>query len=237
MIVTPAVESRDGRCVQLVGGSYDQEMIGLSDPVGVAARWQSDGFGTLHVVDLDAATNRGSNADLVERILEAGTADVQVGGGLRSTDSVDRMIAAGAARVVLGTRALEDRRWLEDTVASYPGQVVVAADIQGSAIVTHGWVKRSAKSRDAEISALNDLPLAGVLVTAVHMEGLMKGPDLELMREIVALSDHAVQASGGIASIGDIRSLAELGVSSAIVGMALYTGALSAAQIQKEFNQ
>ena len=237
MIVTPAVDLRNGRCVQLVGGSYDQQMIELNDPVGVAAKWESDGFGTLHVVDLDAATSRGSNADLVERILDAAIADVQVGGGLRSRESVDRMISAGAARVVLGTRAFEDRTWLETVVAAYPRQIMVAADTQGSTIVTHGWVKRSAKSLDAEISALNELPLAGLLVTAVHKEGLMKGPDLELMREIVALSDHPVQASGGIASIDDIRSLAELGVSSAIVGMALYTGALSAAQIHKEFNQ
>lgn len=237
MIVTPAVDLRNGRCVQLVGGSYDQQMIELSDPVGVAARWESDGFGTLHVVDLDAATNRGSNADLVERILDSASGDVQVGGGLRSTESVERMISAGAARVVLGTRALADRAWLEDIVAAYPQQVVVAADTHGSTIVTHGWVRRSTKTLDAEISALNDLPLAGLLVTAVHKEGLMTGPDLVLMREIVALSDHPVQASGGIALIDDIRSLAELGVSSAIVGMALYTGALSAAQIQKEFNQ
>jgi phosphoribosylformimino-5-aminoimidazole carboxamide ribotide isomerase len=237
MIVTPAVDLRNGRCVQLVGGSYDQQIVELDDPVGVAARWESDGFGTLHVVDLDAATSRGSNAELVERILDAASADVQVGGGLRSTESVDRMISAGAARVVLGTRAFEDRAWLENIVAAYPQQVVVAADTQGSAIVTHGWVKRSAKSLAVEISALNDLPLAGLLVTAVHKEGLMKGPDLDLMREIVAISDHPVQASGGIATIDDIRSLAELGVSSAIVGMALYTGALSAAQIQKEFNQ
>ncbi len=237
MIVTPAVDLRNGRCVQLVGGSYDQQIVELDDPVGVAARWESDGFGTLHVVDLDAATSRGSNAELVERILDAGSADVQVGGGLRSIELVDRMISAGAARVVLGTRALEDRAWPENVVAAYPQQVVVAADTQGSTVVTHGWVKQSEKNLDDEISALNDLPLAGLLVTAVHKEGLMKGPDLDLMREIVALSDHPVQASGGIASIDDIRSLADLGISSAIVGMALYTGALSAAQIQKEFNQ
>ncbi len=237
MIVMPAVDLRNGRCVQLVGGSYDRQLIELDDPVAVAARWQRNGFATLHVVDLDAATNRGSNAELVERILDAASADVQVGGGLRSTESVDRMISAGAARVVLGTRALEDRTWLENVVATYPQQVVVAADTQGSTIVTHGWMKRSAKSLDAEVLALNDLPLAALLVTAVHNEGLMKGPDLDLMREIVALSDHPVQASGGIATIDDIRSLAELGVSSAIVGMALYTGALSAAQIQEEFNQ
>ena len=237
MIVTPAVDLRNGRCVQLVGGAYDQQMVELDDPVGVAARWESDGFDTLHVVDLDAATNRGSNAEVVERILDSASADVQVGGGLRSTESVDRMISAGAARVVLGTRALEDRAWLENVVSAYPEQVVVAADTQGSAIVTHGWVKRSAKSLEAEISALNDLPLAGLLVTAVHKEGLMNGPDLDLMREVVALSDHPVQASGGIATIDDIRSLAELGISSAIVGMALYTGALSAAQIHEELNQ
>ena len=237
MIVTPAVDLRSGRCVQLVGGSYDRQVIEIDDPVAVAARWETDGFDTLHVVDLDAATNRGSNAELVERILDAANADVQVGGGLRSTELVGRMIDAGASRVVLGTRALEDRTWLENIVAAHPQQVVVAADAHGSTIVTHGWAKRSVYNLEMQISALNDLPLAGLLVTAVHKEGLMKGPDLDLMREILALTDHPVQASGGIASIDDIRSLAELGVSAAVVGMALYTGALSAAQIHEEFNQ
>lgn len=237
MIVTPAIDLRGGRCVQLVGGSYDRQMVELDDPVAVAARWEADGFSTLHVVDLDGATGRGSNEGIVARILGLTRVDVQVGGGLRSTTAVERMISAGASRVIVGTRALEDRAWLEELSAKYPERVVVAADIRDRAVVTHGWKEQRARNLHDEIAALNDLPLAALLVTAVHREGLMNGPDLSLVRETVEISSFPIQASGGVGGIEDLCALAELGVSATIVGMALYTGALSATEIQKELSK
>jgi phosphoribosylformimino-5-aminoimidazole carboxamide ribotide isomerase len=210
-------------------------MIDLDDPIAVARKWEDEGFATLHVVDLDAATGRGSNAELVERILCSGTADMQVGGGLRSIDSIQRMLDAGAARVVLGTRALKDREWLEEAATTFPHRVVVAADVCGSSLVTDGWTNQSPRDLEEVIGELNSLRLAGLLVTAVHKEGLMEGPDLSLMRAIVQMSHVPIHASGGITSIDDIRSLADLGVSVAIVGMALYTGALTGAQVEEAF--
>jgi phosphoribosylformimino-5-aminoimidazole carboxamide ribotide isomerase len=235
VIVTPAVDIRNGRCVQLIGGSFDHQVIELEDPVEVARSWELRGFNTLHVVDLDAATGAGSNTTIIERILTESIADVQVGGGLRSRTAVERMIDAGAQRVVLGTRALEDRAWLEKVVELYPERVVVAADVRDRALMTHGWKESIAKHVAEVVSSLNALPLAALLVTAVHKEGLMKGPDISLMSEVVQESSFPVQASGGIGSISDIRALEAIGVSRVIVGMALYTDSLTDAEIEEVF--
>jgi phosphoribosylformimino-5-aminoimidazole carboxamide ribotide isomerase len=235
MIVIPAVDLRDGRCVQLVGGSYDREMVSLDDPLAAAERWNAEGFTVLHVVDLDAATGRGSNAAIVERIIESVDAAVQVGGGIRSADQVARLLSIGAARVVVGTRALEDRQWLEEIAALNPERIIVAMDVRDESVVTDGWQKARNTDIAAEITGLNDLPLAGLLVTAVHREGQMQGPDVSLIEEATRLSRFPIHASGGIASLTDLRSLSEAGAFAAIIGMALYTGALTAAEIKEEY--
>jgi phosphoribosylformimino-5-aminoimidazole carboxamide ribotide isomerase len=237
MIVTPAVDLRGGKCVQLVGGSYDAQAIEIDDPVEVALNWEAVGFRTLHVVDLDAATGHGANVAVIERILGAVKSEVQVGGGIRSTEQVEMMLASGARRVVVGTRAVQDSEWLSEIASSYPGRIVVAADIRDRAIVTHGWTGEVEEKLDLAIARLTGMPIAAVLVTAVHKEGLMEGPDLELMQDVVRESKVPVQASGGIGSITDLRSLAGIGVASTIVGMALYTGKLDATELAGEFKE
>ena len=235
MIVIPAVDLRGGRCVQLVGGEYDSEMVSLDDPVAVARRWSLEGFNTLHVVDLDAATDRGSNADVVERIVESVDTTIQVGGGIRTAEQIERLAAIGVARVVVGTRALEDRDWLENMSVANPGKLIIALDVRHDSIVSHGWQKTHDSNIANEISALNDLPLAALLVTAVHREGQMEGPDVSLIEKVVRLSSFPVQASGGIASLSDLKQLESAGAAAAIVGLALYTGVLSAREINEAF--
>jgi phosphoribosylformimino-5-aminoimidazole carboxamide ribotide isomerase len=236
MIVTPAVDLRNGKCVQLVGGSYDRQAVEIDDPVKAALDWESAGFRTLHVVDLDAATGHGENLAVVEAILGSVTSDVQVGGGIRSTEQVEQLLGAGARRVVVGTRAIHDAEWLADITESYPDRIVVAADIRDRAIVTHGWQGTTEEPMETAIDRLTGLPVAAVLVTAVHREGLMEGPDLHLIRDVLRQSRVPVQASGGISDVADLRALAEMGVSSTIVGMALYTGKLDKSLVAKEFN-
>jgi phosphoribosylformimino-5-aminoimidazole carboxamide ribotide isomerase len=236
MIVIPAVDLRAGKCVQLVGGSYDNESLRLDNPADVARGWIQQGFERLHVVDLDAATGRGSNADLVREILRDVEARFQVGGGVRESDDIERLLREGADRVVVGTRALTDSWWLEEMAEAFPGQLVAAADVRGRAIVTHGWSRTGGRDVLSYIDELNDLPLAAVLVTAVHLEGQMRGADLFLMEDVVESSLHPVIASGGIASTLDLQNLAERGVSAAVVGMALYTGALDARAVAEEFS-
>ncbi len=234
MIAIPAIDLRGGACVQLVGGRYDRERVRLADPAAAADRFQEAGFTALHVVDLDAATGRGENRAAVEALL-ARPAAVQVGGGIRDEAAADGWLAAGAARVVLGTRALEDPAWAAAASARHPGRCVVAADVRDGDVVTHGWMRRLAEGLDALLARLAPLPLAALLVTAVHREGRLAGPDLGLVARVVAASPHPVLAAGGIASLRDLDALARVGASGAVVGMALYTGALDPRAVAKEY--
>jgi len=236
MQVIPAIDLRDGACVQLVGGSYAEERVRIADPGAVAREWTRLGFTRIHLVDLDAATGRGSNREIVREILEATPASVQCGGGVRDLDTIDELLSAGASEVVLGTRAVEDRAWLEDAVARYPDRIIVAADVSARRLLSHGWSETSARDVIDFIDELKPLSLAAVLVTAVEREGRMEGPDVKLMEEITARLKTPLQASGGVRDIGDIRALADAGASAAIVGMALYTGALNPQTIIEEMS-
>jgi phosphoribosylformimino-5-aminoimidazole carboxamide ribotide isomerase len=235
MIAIPAVDLREGACVQLVGGEYTNERIRLADPVAVARDWARYGFRRLHVVDLDAATGRGSNGDIVAELMRDTAAELQVGGGVRSTEQVDALLGSGARAVVVGTRALEDADWLARLATTYPNEIIVAADVRDRRVVTRGWTRTLPREIVDVTEELSTLPLAGLLVTAVHREGRMQGADLFLMEDVVESASFPVYASGGIASSNDLRALADRGVSAAIVGMALYTGALDPWQTAEEF--
>lgn len=235
MMVIPAVDLREGACVQLVGGSYANEQVRLENPLEVARGWARAGFTRLHVVDLDAATGRGNNAAIVRDILGEVPANIQVGGGVRSGDTIEKLLDEGATWVVLGTRALEEPEWLAGTASSFPGQLIVAADVRERQIVTRGWARTLSRTVLDAIEQLNDIPLGGVLVTAVHREGQLAGTDLFLMEDVAELSVHPVIASGGIATVSDLRELSDRGIAAAVIGMALYTGALDARSIAEEF--
>lgn len=244
MQVIPAIDLRDGACVQLIGGSYADERVRIANPLEVAGNWAALGFSRIHVVDLDAATGRGSNREVVNSILAPGATKwvrrekclrVQCGGGVRDLDTIAELLAAGASEVVLGTRAIEDRGWLEDAVSRYANKIIVAADARERQLVTHGWSKAGSQNVIDFVDELSPLPLAAILVTAVEKEGRLEGPDVSLMEELALRSKTPLQASGGVRNVGDLRALAELGVSGAVVGMALYTGALDPQTIIEEF--
>jgi phosphoribosylformimino-5-aminoimidazole carboxamide ribotide isomerase len=235
MIAIPAVDLRDGACVQLVGGSYAHEEVRLDNPLEVARSWVRTGFQRLHVVDLDAATARGDNSAIVRDILGEVPANIQVGGGVRSGDTVERLLGEGAQWVVLGTRALEEPEWLAGTASSFPNQLIVAADVRERQVVTRGWTRTLSRTVLDVVERLNDVPLGGILVTAVHREGQLAGTDLFLMEDVAELSVHPVIASGGISTMNDLRELADRGIAAAVIGMALYTGALDARAVAEEF--
>lgn len=235
MIALAAIDVRGGRVVQLVGGRPEEERVSLPDPAAVARRWQDAGFAALHVVDLDGALSSGGNRDAVEAVLRAATVPVQVGGGVRDADAVERLLTSGAARVVVGTRAVEEPQWLEGLVTRHPGRLVVAADVRGERVVTRGWTAEVELTAEALLERLDGLPLAAVLVTDVGREGGMGGADTERFRRLAAATRHPLQASGGIASAEDLRELARAGASGAVLGMALYTGALDASAVAREF--
>ena len=237
MIAIPAVDLREGACVQLVGGEYAEERVRLADPVAVARDWARYGFRRLHVVDLDAATGRGSNREIVADLLRDTSVALQIGGGVRSETQIEELLASGATAVVVGTRALEDSDWLARVATTYPNEIVVAADVRDRRVVTHGWARTLPREIIDVTEELSTLPLAGLLVTAVHREGRMQGTDLFLMEDVVDAASFPVFASGGIASTADLRALADRGVAAAIIGMALYTGALDPWQTAEEFSE
>lgn len=228
MRVIPAVDLREGACVQLVGGDYAAEAVRLADPRTVATRWRAAGLRELHVVDLDAATGRGENSAVVEALASLEDVEVQVGGGVREAARVQRLLDAGAARVVVGTRALLEPAWLAELAAQFPQRVVLAADVQGQQLTTHGWSRVLPLSLIEALSMWDALPLAGLLVTSVQLEGRMQGPDVATLERVRSGTRHVVFASGGIGSERDLERLEGIGMDAAIVGMALYTGAIGA---------
>jgi phosphoribosylformimino-5-aminoimidazole carboxamide ribotide isomerase len=237
MIAIPAVDLRNGACVQLVGGSYDRERVRLENPAEVARSWTRYGFRRLHVVDLDAATGRGGNARIVRDILHDTPAEVQVGGGIRESDQIEELLSDGATRIVLGTRALEEPEWLTEVAEDFPGQVIVAADVRDRRLVTRGWARTLPADILDFVEELGGLPLGGLLVTAVHREGQMQGVDLPLMEDVAEASHVPVIASGGVASVRDLRALAHREIAGVVIGMALYTGALDPWEVAGEFGE
>ena len=235
MIVIPAVDLREGQCVQLVGGDYADERVRLEDPVGVAREWARTGFGRLHVVDLDAATSRGSNAPIIRDILRDATVPVQVGGGVRHESQIERLLDDGATWVVVGTRAIEDEDWRVEMATKFPNRLIVAADVRDRSVVTRGWEETSRLNVIDFIESLVGLPLAGLLVTAVHKEGKLAGTDLPLMEDVADASSWPVYASGGVSTSDDILALEHRGLAGAVLGMALYTGVLDARRTAEEF--
>ena len=235
MLAIPAIDLREAHCVQLVGGDYDNEAIRLDDPVGVARRWIAAGFSRLHVVDLDAATGRGNNRDVIRDLLRFTTVPMQIGGGLRDDVAVTTLLDEGAEWVVVGTRGVEDPAWLAEQASLAPGRIILAADVRKRLVVTNGWNVGTQREILDLIAELGDVPLGGVLVTAVHKEGTMAGPDLPLMEDLVSVSAWPVIAAGGLGSMNDLRNLDDRGVSAAVLGMALYTEALDPRVVAEEF--
>ena len=220
MIAIPALDLRGGACVQLAAGSYDQELIRIPDPVGVAIAWRQYGFRHLQLVDLDAVAGRGNNAPEVQAVLGATDVEVQLGGGIRNKELIQRSLDDGAQRVIIGTRALEDLDWLAE---------------MSSFFLSHGWTRTHPRFVLDLIEELNGLPLAGVLVTAVDREEALRGTDLPLMEDVAEAADFPIFASGGLGTLNHLRSLADRGVAAAVVGMALYSGAMDPWIVAEEF--
>lgn len=259
MIAYAAIDLRQGRTVQLVGGRADAERVSDPDPLAVARRWLAAGFHGLHVVDLDAALGEGSNAGVVAEILaevralaadgpsdaaEAGprrdTASstrptVNVGGGVRDREALAALIEAGADRVVVGTRAVEDPDWLADVAAEWPGRLIVAADVRGDRVTVRGWTRTTELPATRLLERLDDVPLGAVLVTDVVREGRMAGVDADRFGGLVDTTQHPLIAAGGIGSAADLVALAAAGAAGAVLGMSLYTGRIDPQRIAREY--
>ena len=207
MIAAPAVDVRAGRCVQLVGGRPEAEAISLPDPVAVAERWWRAGFRTLHLIDLDAALGSGDNLAMLEQLLAATRAETQVGGGIRDDDRADALIAAGADRIIVGTRAIDDRAWLSQLSLRHPARVMVALDTRNGLVLRNGWSETTGLEVGELLRELTDLPLAGILSTDVGRERRLKCIDRDVAQTTVSASCHSNWTGGGITTVDELTHL------------------------------
>jgi phosphoribosylformimino-5-aminoimidazole carboxamide ribotide isomerase len=229
MVIIPSIDLREGRVVRLQQGDYSRELNYDVDPVQTARQFAAAGAKWMHIVDLDGA-KRGTPVQtaLIGKIIEGSGLSVQAGGGIRSAEDVYQLLAAGAERVVVGTKALEDWEWFDELVhrADLKGKIVLALDAKEGIVATRGWTASSGKSAVEIANKVSDWPLAGILYTDVAKDGMMSGPNYEQTRKLAEAGKVAVIASGGVGNIEDIRNLKELPIWGVIVGRSLYEGAL-----------
>jgi phosphoribosylformimino-5-aminoimidazole carboxamide ribotide isomerase len=231
MIILPAVDIMDGKVVQLVGGRPGTEKVSLPNPREVALGWESKGAPALHVVDLNAAMGRGDNFEAITSIMSKVKIPIQVGGGIRTTEAAETLLNLGAKKVVVGTRAITDPEWFADLARSNYNRIILALDTRDGKIQMRGWKESSEKKLREVLKATEGLPLASVLHTDVNVEGKAAGIDIEETKNFLELCPHPVIVSGGITTMDDLIALENIGVTSAIVGLALYTETIRPEQV------
>jgi len=224
----PAVDVADGQAVRLVQGAAGSETA-YGDPLDAALAWQNDGAEWIHLVDLDAAFGRGSNAELLAEVVRRLDVKVELSGGIRDDESLTRALATGAQRVNIGTAALEDPEWCDRICSEYGDRVAIGLDVRGRTLAARGWTRDGGDLYDV-LARLDAEGCARYVVTDVNKDGMLQGPNLQLLRDVCAATDRPVVASGGITELADLEALAGLvpdGVEGAIIGTALYEGRFS----------
>ncbi|WP_194917441.1 bifunctional 1-(5-phosphoribosyl)-5-((5-phosphoribosylamino)methylideneamino)imidazole-4-carboxamide isomerase/phosphoribosylanthranilate isomerase PriA [Catenulispora rubra] len=224
----PAVDVADGQAVRLVQGAAGSE-TSYGDPLAAALAWQEAGAEWIHLVDLDAAFGRGTNADLLAVVIGSVDVKVELSGGIRDSVSLKRALATGCSRVNLGTAALERPEWVSEVIAEHGDKVAVGLDVRGTTLAARGWTQEGGQLFEV-LQRLDADGCARYVVTDVNRDGTLTGPNLDLLRDVCAATDKPVVASGGVSSLADLEALATLvpiGVEGAIVGKALYAGAFT----------
>jgi len=230
MELWPAIDLRGGRCVRLLQGDYDRETVFGDDPVAMARQFVAAGARRLHIVDLDGAkAGAPVQAALVERIVQAAGVSCQIGGGIRTLDTARRYAAAGVARIVVGSIAIEQPHLLEELAAALPGRIVLGLDARDGRVAVRGWIETSPLTALDVARRHENLPLAALVYTDIATDGTLGGPNLPALREMVNAVKLPVVASGVIATAADLEQVAAVGAAGCIVGRALYDGGLSLA--------
>ena len=235
--ILPSIDLRDGRVVRLKQGDYAQQLNYEVDPLATAQSFRDAGARWMHVVDLDGAKQgHPVQTELIARIIAACGLAVQVGGGVRSTDDVQRLLDAGAARVVIGTKAIEDWPWFQSLARdpAFANKLVLALDAKEGVVATRGWTHASGQRAVDIARQISDWPLAAILYTDVARDGMLQGPNLEQTRQLAEAGNVPVIASGGVGNIEHIRQLRRLPIWGAIVGRSLYEGTLDLREAIRE---
>ena len=231
MLIIPAIDLKGGQVVRLSQGDPLRQTAYSADPVAMARRWEDEGAPILHLVDLDGAfSGTPQQLSVVAQVVRAVKMPVQLGGGLRSVDALEQAFASGIERAVLGTAAIEDEGFLTEATRRYPGRIVLGIDAKNGKVAIRGWAAGTdLLASDLAIRSA-DLPLAAIIYTDIERDGMLTGPNLDALWRMAQAARHPIIASGGIATLDDVRRLAKLEptiIVGALVGKALYEGRFS----------
>jgi phosphoribosylformimino-5-aminoimidazole carboxamide ribotide isomerase len=228
MEIIPAIDILGGRCVRLYQGDYARETVFSEDPVAMARRWEEEGAPRLHLIDLDGArAGEPVNAEVIERVVCGVNIPCQVGGGIRSLDTVRRYLEMGVQRIILGTAAVRAQTLVAEACYRYPGSIIVGVDARGGQAAISGWLERSEEKAEALMARLVELGVPRFIYTDIARDGTLKGPNFAALDRAVQAVRVPVIASGGIATLDHLRRLTRTRVEGAILGVALYHGALT----------
>ena len=233
MRIYPAMDIRDGKVVRLIQGDYDRQIDYATDPERVAAEFRTAGTEWIHMVDLDGAkTGATYNFDVLAKILKAGPVKVQVGGGIRSRQTIQRFLDAGAERVIIGTRGIEDWDWFQDMAHApeFSRRIVLGLDARNGMLASHGWIQQTIIPAVDIARKVSTWPLAAIVYTDIAKDGMLEGPNFEQVERMAEATDVPVIASGGVTSLDDVHRLCGLPIDGMIIGRALYEGKLNLAQ-------
>lgn len=225
MIIYPAVDIREGKCVRLTQGEFNKQTVYSDSPVEMALKWEKCGAQYLHVVDLDGArTGKAQNIAVISEIAVKLGIPVQLGGGIRTIEMIETILCKGIERVILGTSAVKDPELVKRAVKTFENNVVIGIDAKDGMVAIEGWEKTSEFKAVDFAKKMEDLGVKTIIYTDIARDGMLNGPNLKAMEEMVKAVNIDIIASGGVGKIEDIKNLKEVGVSGAIVGRALYTG-------------
>lgn len=235
MIVFPAIDIKDGKCVRLKQGDFNQVDTFGTDPSKMAVKWEAEGGTFLHIVDLDGALKGNTaNKEAVKRIIEKVNVPVQFGGGMRNEAAIKTMLDMGISRVILGTSALKDKAFTKDMIGKYGDQIAVSIDAKNGLVAVDGWTNVSETKAVDLAQELVACGLKTIVYTDISKDGMMAGPNFEELDNMNKNVDADIIASGGISSIADVIKLSEMNLYGAIIGKALYTGAIELAELKNQ---
>ncbi len=224
MIIYPAIDIRGGKCVRLTQGRYDDITIFSDDPVNMALQFQNAGAKYLHVVDLDGARGDTDNRGIISRIAKELSIPVQTGGGIRTMADIEAVLEFGISRVILGTTAVKNPEMVNEAVKKYGSHIAVGIDAKDGFVAIEGWEKTSAVKAVEHAKNMESMGVQTIIYTDIATDGMLSGPNLFAMSEMIKKVNMEVIASGGVSSLKDIRHLNEIGAAGVIVGKAIYTG-------------
>jgi phosphoribosylformimino-5-aminoimidazole carboxamide ribotide isomerase len=231
MLIIPAVDIKNGKCVRLYQGRMDAETVFSDDPSAMAKKWADEGAEIVHVVDLDGAIDkRPRNLASIRRIIDRTNVKVQVGGGIRNEKTVKMFFEMGVKRVVIGTKAIQNPKFVKDVCKSFPGQIIVGIDARNGMVAIEGWTKTTQIKALDLAKQFEDCGVAAVNFTDIHRDGMKTGPNIDATRRLAESISIPVVASGGVSNLKDIQNLLPLeavGVIGVITGRALYSGSLN----------